>query len=266
MGRLADAMRHSVFAGGKRLRPFLVIETARMLGAEGAAVLRTASAVEMIHAYSLIHDDLPAMDDADLRRGKPSCHVAFDEATAILAGDALQALAFEVLAAPEPITDAAMRAALVHGLGRAAGALGMCGGQMIDLASEGEALTRAELEDLQARKTGALIAFACDAGAILAGANEGDRAAVGRYAEVLGRAFQIADDVLDASGDAAAMGKAAGADSDAGKATFVAVLGLDNARAEARRLADDAAAALAPFGCRADLLRAAADFAVNRSN
>jgi farnesyl diphosphate synthase len=266
IGRVFDAMRYAALGGGKRLRAFLAIETGRLFGADPAMALRAAAAVEMVHAYSLVHDDLPAMDDAAMRRGRPSCHAAFDEATAILAGDALLTLAFQVLAAPEPIVDPALRTALVLGLARAAGAEGMVGGQMIDLSAEGADLSLDELTDLQARKTGALIRFACEAGAMLGHAGRAEARAVAAFAEALGRAFQVADDLLDATGDAARTGKDAGLDSDREKVTFVTRLGVDGARREAQRLADRAIAALEPFGARADLLRDTARFAIARDH
>lgn len=266
IGRLFAAMRYAVLAGGKRLRPFLVLETARLFDADPAMALRAAAATEMIHGYSLVHDDLPAMDDAALRRGRPTCHVAFDEATAILAGDALLTLAFELLAAPEPITDPAMRSALILALARAAGPVGMVGGQMIDLAAEGEALSLEDLTDLQARKTGALIGFACTAGAILGGASTAESAAIRHYAEAIGRAFQVADDLLDTVGDSARTGKDSGLDIDHGKATFVTRLGVDGARLEAQRLVDQALASLAAFDQRAEFLRDAARFVIARDH
>lgn len=259
-------MRYAALGGGKRLRSFLVIETGRVFAADAAMALRAAASVEMVHAYSLVHDDLPAMDDATLRRGRASCHAAYDEATAILAGDALLTLAFEMLAAPEPITDGIMRTALVLRLARAAGAEGMVGGQMIDLAAEGADLTLEELTDLQARKTGALIRFACEAGAILGRADDAEARALAAFADALGRAFQVADDLLDATGDVARTGKDAGLDTDREKVTFVTRLGVDGARREAQRLADRAVAALDPFGARANLLRETARFAITRDH
>lgn len=266
IARLFEAMRYAAMAGGKRLRPFLVLETARLFDADAAMAARVAAAIEMVHCYSLVHDDLPAMDDAALRRGKPSCHVAYDEATAILAGDALLTQAFELLSAPEPITDPAVRSDLVLALSRAAGPVGMVGGQMIDLAAEGEALDLDALSDLQARKTGALIGFACEAGAILGGASAEDKQAIASYAAALGRAFQVADDLLDAVGVTARTGKDAGSDLDREKATFVTRLGIDGARREAQRLVAQALAALEIFDARADYLRDAARFVVARDH
>ncbi|MGF1625315.1 MAG: polyprenyl synthetase family protein [Alphaproteobacteria bacterium] len=266
IGPLFAAMRYAALAGGKRLRPFLVVETGRLFDADPAMAARVAAAVEMVHSYSLVHDDLPAMDDAGMRRGQPACHVAFDEATAILAGDALLTLAFELLAAPQPIADPEMRCTLVASLARAVGPLGMVGGQMIDLAAEGQALELDDLSDLQARKTGALIGFAAQAGAILGRAGAGEAEAIAKYSAALGRAFQVADDLLDAVGDTGLTGKDSGLDADRAKATFVTRLGVDGARREAQRLVDQALAALGPFGRRADTLRDAARFAIARDH
>jgi farnesyl diphosphate synthase len=266
--RLLAAMRHAVLAGGKRLRPFLVVETARLLGREGAGVLQAAAAIELLHCYSLAHDDLPAMDDDDLRRGQPAVHRAFDEATAILAGDALQALAFELLADPATHEDAGVRAALVLGLARAAGLGGMVGGQMLDLAAEGRygaaALSEGDIRRLQAMKTGALLAFAVEAGAILGCADEEARSRLLAFGRALGAAFQVADDLLDREASAAAMGKRTGKDAEKGKATLVEVLGLEEARAECGRLAGEALAAVQGFGPEADPLRQAARFTIAR--
>ncbi|HEX9836873.1 MAG TPA: farnesyl diphosphate synthase [Alphaproteobacteria bacterium] len=262
--RLFEAMRFSTLGGGKRLRPFLVAAGARLFDVPPARAARAGAAVELIHSYSLIHDDLPAMDDDDLRRGRPSCHVQFDEATAILAGDALQALAFEVLADPETHPDAAVRSALVRGLAAAAGGRGMAGGQMIDLAAEGTSPGIALVSRMHAMKTGAIIGFACEAGAILGKAAEPQRRALGEYAKELGLAFQIADDLLDAEGKSDDIGKTAGKDAAAGKATFVSVLGLPGARARANQHARGAVERLAEFDARADLLRAVARFVVDR--
>jgi farnesyl diphosphate synthase len=258
---VVQAMRYAV-AGGKRLRAFLVLESAALYGIAPEGALDAAAAIEALHAYSLIHDDLPAMDDDDLRRGLPTVHVNWDEATAILAGDALQSLAFELLAAPA-LGPAERRIALVAGLARAAGAEGMVLGQALDIAAETAAapLTLPEIERLQAGKTGALIAWAATAGAVLAGA---DPAPLTRYAAALGLAFQIADDILDETGDEAVAGKRLYKDAAAGKATFVSLLGLDGARARAAALAAEAEAALAPYGAAADALREAARFVVER--
>ncbi|MFN3641940.1 MAG: polyprenyl synthetase family protein [Gemmobacter sp.] len=258
---LVHAMRYAL-AGGKRLRGFLVLESAALHGIDAAGAVDAAAAVEAMHAYSLVHDDLPAMDDDDLRRGQPTVHVKWDEATAILAGDALQALAFELLASPA-LGPADRRIALVAGMARAAGAEGMVLGQALDIAAETAAapLTLAAVERLQAGKTGALIGWSATAGAVLAGA---DPAPLARYAAALGLAFQIADDILDVAGDEAAAGKRLHKDAAAGKATFVSLLGLDGARARAAALVAEAEAALAPYGARAGTLRDAARFVVAR--
>ncbi len=262
---LRAAMRYAVLDGGKRLRAFLALEVAGLFGAEGAGAERLAAALECVHAYSLVHDDLPAMDDDEMRRGKPTVHRAWDEATAILAGDALQALAFEIVADPATHPDGATRARLALRLAQAAGHAGMVGGQAIDLAAEaGEPLGADGVRRLQALKTGALIEVSAEAGAILAGAAEADIARIRGYARALGEAFQIADDLLDVTGDEAEVGKRVGKDAGAGKATFVDILGVDGARARAEELAGAAAAELTPYGERAALLAAAARFVVAR--
>ncbi len=262
--RLHEAMRYGTLGGGKRLRPFIVAETTQLLGGDPRRALRASAAVELVHSYSLIHDDLPAMDDDDLRRGQPSCHVAFDEATAILAGDALLTLAFEVLADPETHDDAAVRCDLVGGLARAAGAVGMVGGQMIDLASENMTSDAALISRLERMKTGALIAYSCEAGAIIAGASAEIREMLREFGFELGLAFQIVDDLLDVEGDEAALGKSVRKDEAAGKATFVSTLGADGARREAFALVGRAAARLQPFGMAAEPLRAFCDYVLNR--
>lgn len=268
--RLAAAMRHAALGGGKRLRPFLLVESAALFGVSRDAALPAAAALECVHCYSLVHDDLPAMDDDDMRRGLPTVHRAYDEATAILVGDALLTLAFDMLAREEAHGDPAIRIALVAGLARAAGAGGMVGGQMLDLAAEGRFAAqrdRQSIEDvtrLQAMKTGALLAYACEAGALIGRADESDRAALAAYARAIGSAFQIADDLLDVAGEAAALGKAVGKDAQAGKATFVELLGAEGARAELARLVGEAEAALARFGTRATLLNQAARFIAER--
>ena len=261
---LLDAMRYATLGGGKRLRGFLVMEVAGLFGVETASAARVAASVEMLHAYSLVHDDLPAMDDDDLRRGKPSTHKQFDEATAILAGDALQCRAFEVLAEAETHADPLARCELVAALALASGARGMAGGQMIDMATEGQALTAAEVGRLQALKTGRLIQYSAEAGAILGRAPAAVRVQVAAYGRDLGAAFQIADDVLDAVGTTEGIGKTAGKDEAAGKATLIALLGVDRARAQAEMLAEQAAAHLAGFGPEADRLRALAAYVVQR--
>jgi farnesyl diphosphate synthase len=266
--RLTAAMRHAVLGGGKRFRPFLVVESAAVLGVPMADALDVAVALELVHCYSLVHDDLPAMDDDDLRRGRPTVHRAYDEWTAILAGDALLTLAFDILARPSTHGDPAVRADLVLELARGAGPGGMVGGQAIDLEADKLGLpaapSLAHVRRLQAMKTGALILFACRAGAILGRADAGRRAALTAYADHLGVAFQIADDLLDADGDAALVGKAVGKDAAAGKATLVSLTGLDAARVRLAETEAAAIAALAPFGAAADMLAAAARFVSRR--
>ena len=264
--RLVEAMRYATLNGGKRLRGFLVMEAAGLFGVAHAHAARVAASVEMLHAYSLVHDDLPAMDDDDLRRGKPSAHKAFDEVTAILAGDALQARAFELLAEPDTHPDPRARCELVSALGLASGAHGMAGGQMIDMATEGEHLTVAEVARLQALKTGRLIQYSAEAGAILGRAGPQDRAAVAAYGRDLGAAFQIADDVLDAVGSTADIGKTAGKDQAAGKATLVSLIGVERAQAEAERLADMAAGHVARFGNHSARLAGLARYVVARGH
>jgi farnesyl diphosphate synthase len=267
-GRLMAAMRHAVLNGGKRLRPFLTVETARMLGRDGEGALRAGAAVELLHCYSLVHDDLPSMDDDDLRRGQPTVHRAYDEATAILVGDALQTLAFEVLADPVTDPDAAVRSDLVLGLALASGIGGMVGGQMLDLAAEGRygesRLNEAEIRQLQAMKTGAILRFSVEAGAIVGRADPAARADLVAYGKALGAAFQVADDILDREASAEAMGKRTGKDQEKGKGTLVDALGMEGARLECARLVDACHAALDRFGPRADLLRQAARFTVER--
>jgi len=262
--RLREAMRYSTLDGGKRLRPFFVLQSARLFGVAESQALQVALAIELVHCYSLVHDDLPAMDDDDLRRGRPTCHKAFDEATAILAGDALLTKAFEVLAEPATHADPAVRCALVAELARASGDEGMVGGQMFDLMAEGLALDIGAVSRLQDLKTGKLFQFSCQAGALLGGAAAAERQALKDYAVAMGLAFQIADDILDVEGDPAAVGKGLRKDDAAGKVTFVSLLGLEQARARAQELAAQAVAHLDGFDDRADLLRAAARFVVNR--
>lgn len=260
-GQLRDAMRYAGH-GGKRLRAFLVLEGAALHGLGEAQAMPAAAAVEALHAYSLIHDDLPCMDDDDLRRGQPTLHVKWDEATAVLAGDALQTLAFELCCDPA-LGPADRRIELVAALAHASGAAGMVHGQALDIAAETAPapLTLAEITTLQAGKTGALISFAAEAGAILAGA---PRAPLAAYAAALGLAFQIADDILDVTGSEAQAGKRLGKDAGAGKATFVTLLGLGAARARAEALVAEACAALAPYGAKAQTLRDAARFVIAR--
>ncbi|TVR09417.1 MAG: polyprenyl synthetase family protein [Salinarimonadaceae bacterium] len=268
--RLMAAMRHAALEGGKRLRPFLAVEAARLFGVEGEGPLRAGAAIELVHCYSLVHDDLPAMDDDDLRRGRPTVHKAFDEATAILVGDALQTLAFEVLAGEETHPDAEIRAALTLGLARSSGLGGMVGGQMLDLAAEGRYgrrdLAPDEIRTLQAMKTGAILAFSAEAGSIVAGAGAQDRARLLAYGRALGAAFQIADDILDREASAQELGKAVGKDEGRGKGTLVDALGVDGARRECDRLVGQAQDALAPFGDRSAILVEAARFTVARRN
>ncbi len=262
--RVYEAMRYSALAPGKRMRPLLVLAGARLFGVARHSALQVAAAIEMVHAYSLIHDDLPAMDDSDLRRGRPTCHKQFDEATAVLAGDGLLTMAFEVLAQRDTHGDPAVRVELVAALASAAGAAGMVGGQMIDLIAEQQPLDIGAITRLQRMKTGALIAFSCEAGAILAKASSERRTALRGFAHDLGLAFQIADDLLDVEGSAAETGKPVGADAAAGKATFVSTLGVGRARAQAELLVSQAVAHLDLFEQRAELLRQVARFVVNR--
>ena len=255
--RLLDAVRYASLNGGKRIRPFLVVEAAALFDAPRDRALMVGAALECVHCYSLVHDDLPAMDDDDLRRGQPTVHKAFDEATAILVGDSLLTFAFDVLSRPETHPEAAVR-------------VGMAGGQMLDLAAEGrfdphrESLDLAAITTLQQMKTGALLRFACISGALLAKARPEQYAALARYGEAVGRAFQIADDLLDVEGDVATVGKSTGKDAAAGKATFVGVLGVNGARTALETLVEEAEAALAGFGARAAVLAAAARFIAER--
>jgi farnesyl diphosphate synthase len=262
--RVYEAMRYSALAPGKRLRPLLVLAGARLFGVARRSALQVAAAIEMVHAYSLIHDDLPAMDNSDLRRGRPTCHKQFDDATAVLAGDGLLTMAFGVLSDPDTHGDAAVRCELVSALASAAGAAGMVGGQMIDLIAEKQGLDIGAITRLQRMKTGALIAFACESGAILAKAAPELRTALRGYAHDLGLAFQIADDLLDVEGSADETGKPVGADAAAGKATFVSILGIERARAQAELLVSQAVAHLELFEDKAELLRQVARFVVNR--
>ena len=264
--RLFEAMRYSILGGGKRLRAFLVRSGARLAGAGDGGALLVAAAMEMVHGYSLIHDDLPAMDDDDLRRGKPSCHAAFDEATAILAGDALLTLAFELLADPRVHPEPSVRCELVRAMAKAAGGGGMVGGQMIDLAAEHGGADYELTVTLERMKTGALIAFGCEAGAILANRDAGFRRSLREFGYDVGLAFQVIDDLLDVVGDEAALGKTVGKDAAAGKATFVAALGLEGARREATALVDRAVARLEGFGEGAGPLRAFGEYVLARQS
>jgi farnesyl diphosphate synthase len=269
--RLLEAMRYASLGGGKRLRPFLVVESAALFDVPRQNSLMAGAALECVHCYSLAHDDLPAMDNDDLRRGRPATHKAFDEATAILVGDGLLTFAFDILARSETHSDAKVRVELVSTLARAAGLGGMVGGQMLDLAAEGRfdssmpKLGEQEVKTLQAMKTGALLRFGCLAGAILGKADESERAALERYGSAVGEAFQIADDLLDVEGDPATVGKATGKDAAAHKATLVGVLGPAAARRRLESLVAEAQAALEGFGSDAGVLRAAARFVASRT-
>ncbi|KHJ53267.1 farnesyl-diphosphate synthase [Aureimonas altamirensis] len=261
--RLAEAMRYGSLGGGKRLRPFLTLESAALFGVPPAGAAQVAAALECIHCYSLIHDDLPAMDDDDVRRGRPTVHKAFDEATAILAGDSLLTLAFGLVAQAEDLSPAA-RLALVSLLSRDAGAAGMAGGQMLDLMAETDTLDEASISRMQAMKTGALIAFACEAGAVLMDASPADRARLRRFGEVVGLAFQLADDLLDETADAATLGKAAGKDRDRGKKTLPALHGLQWTRDRLSSLVSEAEDLLSPFGAAGATLCETARFIAGR--
>ena len=271
--RLRAAMRHAALAGGKRLRPFLLIQSAALFGVSLDHAVPAAAALECVHCYSLVHDDLPAMDDDDMRRGQPTVHKAYDEATAILAGDALLTLAFEILAHHDTDNNPSKRINLIAGLAQAAGGGGMVGGQMLDLAAEGRfgnsergTLDASGIHRLQALKTGALLRYACAAGAMLGRARTFEREALDIYSRAIGRAFQIADDLLDVEGDASTAGKAVGKDAAAGKATFVELIGIEGARTELARLVAEAEGALAGFGSKATPLIQAAYFIANRQN
>ena len=264
--RLYQAIRHATIGGGKRLRPLLVLLSGKLFGVSEESLLRAGLAIEAIHAHSLIHDDLPCMDDDDLRRGRPTVHRAFDEATAVLAGDSLLALAFGLLADPQTHPDAAIRSELVVTLSRASGAGGMAGGQMIDMRSPSLKLDLAGITQLQRLKTGALLAWSIDAGAILGRASDSNRRRLADYANCLGLIFQIADDLLDHEGEEAKAGKRIGKDAAAGKQTFVSLLGAEGARQRARRLLDEAVSHLAPFGAEGALLSEVAEFALTRDH
>ena len=259
-------MRYAVLGGGKRLRPLLVYAAAHALGHDSPALDAAACAVELIHAYSLVHDDLPAMDDDALRRGRPTCHVAFGEAMAVLAGDALQALAFELLTDPSTVPNAAIGMRMLHALGCACGAEGMAGGQALDLAAVGQRLSLAELEHMHACKTGALIRAAVRLGALAASADDAMLARLDRYAGAVGLAFQVRDDILDVEGASTELGKTAGKDAAAHKPTFPSILGMAASRARLAELVDTAREAIAPLGARAALLAELADYAVHRTH
>ena len=266
--RLIEAMRYSSLGGGKRLRPFLAVESAAVFGVSRDQALLAGAALECIHCYSLIHDDLPAMDNSDLRRGRPTLHKAYDDATAILAGDALLTIAFDIITRDEVHSDPMVRLKLTRALARASGVGGMAGGQILDLAGEGRFGDRepVDVARLQQMKTGALLRYACIAGALLGRANEAEYRALDDYGRALGEAFQIADDLLDVEGDASALGKPAGADAALGKTTFVTQLGVAGAKQRVQDLLAKADAALAPFGEKGGVLRAAARFVAERQN
>jgi len=268
--RITDSMRYGALAGGKRLRPFLLVESAKLFDVPRSQALMAGAALECIHCYSLVHDDLPSMDNDDLRRGRPTTHKAFDDATAILAGDALLTIAFDILSREETHPDPAIRIALVRQLARASGLGGMVGGQLLDLAAEGRFGTSPIQDEraivhMQSMKTGALLHFACVAGGILGNASKADRDALSRYGLAIGVAFQIADDLLDVESDAATLGKAAGKDAAAGKATLVGILGIPTARERLARCVKDAEDALSGFGERAEILRQTARFIAARN-
>lgn len=262
--RLYEAMRHAAIGGGKRLRPLLVMAAAKLFNVRRESALNVGLAIECIHVYSLIHDDLPCMDDDDMRRGKPTVHKAFDEATAVLAGDSLHALAFEILADEETHPDPFVRSELIAELARASGPSGMAGGQMMDLTANGAEFDLHSVTRLQQLKTGALISFCLEAGAILGRIPPEGRNSLRGYARDVGLAFQIADDVIDAEGDAEVAGKAVNKDAEAGKATFLSLLGIDRAKAQMHMLVDQAITHLHGFGEEADLLRAIARYTVER--
>jgi farnesyl diphosphate synthase len=261
---LYEAMRHAAIGGGKRMRPLLVCAACDIFHVDRMRAMRVALAIECVHVYSLIHDDLPCMDDDDFRRGRPTVHKLFDEATAVLAGDSLIALAFETLADPDTHPDPFVRVELVAELARASGPAGMAGGQMMDIAAEHEAFDLATVTRLQQLKTGALIGFCLEAGAIMGHVAPEGRTRLRGYARDIGLAFQIADDLLDVEGDSESTGKAVGKDEAAGKATFVSLLGRDRARQQARLLVDQAVTHLSSFGPEADLLRAIAQYVIER--
>ncbi|MDG1005153.1 MAG: polyprenyl synthetase family protein [Emcibacteraceae bacterium] len=263
--QVIDAMRYALFAGGKRLRPFLVVMTSRLFSVEEENAIRVAAAIECLHTYSLIHDDLPAMDNDDIRRGKPSVHKKFDEATAVLAGDALLTLCFEILSDVKTHSDPEIRCELIATLSRAVGALGMVGGQMIDLKSENQSLIENEINRMQQMKTGALIVFSCEAGAILAQVKGKRRDALKHYGRDIGLAFQIVDDLLDIERSSLDIGKTAGKDIRAGKATIVSLIGAGNAKIKADKLINQAIKGLEIFDDRANILRSLAAFVVGRN-
>jgi len=264
--KLMQAMRHSSLNGGKRLRPFLVVESAALFGVSVHGAINAATALECIHCYSLVHDDLPAMDDDDLRRGQPTTHVAFDEATAILAGDALLTLAFDILSGTKTHNNAEIRIALVKLFAQSAGLGGMVGGQILDLEAENKTLDAEEITLLQSMKTGALLRCACEAGAILGGAKKPEHVALQKFGTHIGRAFQLSDDILDLTSDAKTMGKQTGKDADRGKGTLVGLYGLEKSRAMLETFLQKAHSSLESFGNEADILRETAQFIVDRKN
>lgn len=264
--RLMAAVRHGVLNGGKRLRPFLLIESAALFGKSGPEILRAACALECLHCYSLIHDDLPCMDDDDLRRGQPTVHKAYDEAMAVLAGDALLTFAFDLMSDPMTSGDAQIRATLVNLLARAAGQGGMIGGQVLDIAAETSILDEAEILQLQAMKTGALICFAVEAGAVFGQASVTDRQALVGFGQIIGQAFQLADDLLDVTASSETLGKATGKDAHRGKKTLVDYYGVEGSQIRLQQLLDEATNSLEPFGSRADTLRQVARFIIERQH
>lgn len=264
--KVMAAMRYSALAGGKRLRPFLTVESAKLFGVAPDAAMMTAAAIEFVHTYSLIHDDLPAMDNDDFRRGKPSCHKEFGEAAAILAGDALLTYAFEVLSHPRVHADANVRCELIRCVARAAGVRGMVGGQMMDLDAEHKTMQADEVIRLQRLKTGEMFAVSCEVGAILGKAPDSHRARLQRFAHDMGLAFQITDDLLDVEGTRAETGKGVKKDRAAGKATLVSVLGLERAREQSKTLAEQAINHLSVFDNRAATLRALASYVISRKS
>ena len=264
--KLMQAMRHSSLNGGKRLRPFLVVESAALFGVSAHGAINAATALECIHCYSLVHDDLPAMDDDDLRRGQPTTHVAFDEATAILAGDALLTLAFDILSGTKTHNNAEIRIALVKLFAQSAGLGGMVGGQILDLEAENKTLDAEEITLLQSMKTGALLRCACEAGAILGGAKKPEHVALQKFGTHIGRAFQLSDDILDLTSDVQTMGKQTGKDADRGKGTLVGLYGLEKSRAMLETFLRKAHSSLELFGNEADILRETAQFIVDRKN
>jgi len=264
--RVQEAMRYAIFAGGKRLRPFLVLQSARLFGVSEANAVRVAAAIEVLHTYSLVHDDLPPMDNDDLRRGRPTTHRAFDEATAILAGDGLLTVAFEILADAATHASAGVRCQLITNLAKASGSFGMIGGQMIDMKAAEQTLDAEQVMLLQQLKTGALFEFSCEAGAVLGEASKADHERLLSYARDFGLAFQITDDLLDVTSTAEKTGKSVGKDQDQGKATLISIYGIEGAKAEAQKLVDRAIETLAPYGEKAAELQALATYLLTRES